>query len=90
MQIGTAQTGAEESFSFRVNKRGTHGLKKDTSTLEREIGGAIWIALERKYQKRPRVNLKNPNITVIAEILGPIAAIGISRREWREEFQTRP
>ncbi|HEY1232221.1 MAG TPA: THUMP domain-containing protein [Candidatus Binatia bacterium] len=90
VQIAAAQIGSEESFSFRVNKRGTHGLKKDTSTLEREIGGAIWIALERKYQKRPRVNLKNPNITVIAEILGPIAAIGISRREWREEFQTRP
>ncbi|MGE5058583.1 MAG: THUMP domain-containing protein [Betaproteobacteria bacterium] len=67
-----------------------HGLKKDTSTLEREIGGAIWIALEGKYQRRPKVNLKNPDITVIAEILGPIVAIVISRREWREEVQRRP
>ena len=30
-----------------------------------------------KYQRRPKVNLKNPDITVIAEILGPIVAIGI-------------
>jgi len=90
VQIGAAQIGSEESFSFRLNKRGTHGLKKDTSTLEREIGGAIWIALEGKYQKRPKVNLKNPDITVTAEILGPIVAIGISRREWREEVQRRP
>lgn len=90
VQIGAAQIGSEESFSFRLNKRGTHGLKKDTSTLEREIGGAIWIALEGRYQKRPKVDLENPDITVIAEILGPIAAIGISRREWRQEFQRRP
>lgn len=90
VQIGAAQIGSEESFAFRLNKRGMHGLKKDTSTLEREIGGAIWIALEGKYQRRPKVNLKNPDITVIAEILGPIVAIGISRREWREEVQRRP
>ena len=88
VQIGAAQMGSEESFAFRLNKRGMHGLKKDTSNLEREIGGAIWIALEGKYQRKPKVNLKNPDITVIAEILGPIAAIGISRREWRGAIQT--
>lgn len=90
VQIGAAQMGSEESFAFRLNKRGMHGLKKDTSNLEREIGGAIWIALEGKYQRRPKVILKNPDITVTAEILGPIVAIGISRREWREEVQRRP
>jgi tRNA(Ser,Leu) C12 N-acetylase TAN1 len=87
VQIGAGQIGSEESFSFRLNKRGTHGLKKDTSTLEREIGGAIWIALEGKYHGKPKVNLKNPDVTVIAEILGPITAIGISRRKWRDEIQ---
>jgi hypothetical protein len=40
-------------------------------------------ALETKYNTKPKVDLKNPDITVIAEILGPITAIGISRREWR-------
>lgn len=88
VRIGAAEIGSEESFSFRLNKRGVHGLQKDTSTLEREIGGTIWTALERKYNKKPKVDLKNPDIAVIAEILGPIAAIGISRREWREQFQT--
>lgn len=83
-QIGAAQIGPEDSFSFRLHKRGAHGLEQDTSKLEREIGGAIWVVLEGKYTKKPKVNLKNPDITVIAEILGPIAAVGISRRAWRE------
>jgi tRNA(Ser,Leu) C12 N-acetylase TAN1 len=83
-RIGAAQIGPEESFCFRLHKRGAHGLERDTSTLEREIGGAIWTELEGKYNKKPKVNLKNPDITVIAEILGPTAAIGISRRDWRE------
>jgi tRNA(Ser,Leu) C12 N-acetylase TAN1 len=83
-RIGAAQIGAEESFCFRLHKRGAHGLEQDTSKLEREIGGAIWTALEGKYNKKPKVSLKNPDITVIAEILGSIAAVGISRRAWRE------
>jgi tRNA(Ser,Leu) C12 N-acetylase TAN1 len=88
-RIGAAQIGPEESFCFRLHKRGAHGLERDTSTLEREIGGAIWTELEGKYNKKPKVSLKNPDITVIAEILGPIAAIGISRRAWREVVQAR-
>jgi tRNA(Ser,Leu) C12 N-acetylase TAN1 len=88
-QIGAAQIGPDESFSFRLHKRGAHGLEQDTSKLEREIGGAIWTALEGKYNKKPKVNLKNPDITVIAEILGPIAAVGIARRAWRESVQAR-
>ena len=84
VRIAVAQIGSEESFSFRLHKRGVHGLEQDTSKLEREIGGAIWSALEGKYNKKPKVNLKSPNITVVAEVLGPIAAVGISRRAWRE------
>jgi tRNA(Ser,Leu) C12 N-acetylase TAN1 len=83
-RIGAAQIGPEESFCFRLHKRGAHGLAQDTSKLEPEIGGAIWTALEAKYNRKPKVNLRNPDITVIAEILGPIAAVGISRRAWRE------
>lgn len=86
-QIGAAQIGPEESFCFRLHKRGVHGLGQDTSKLEPEIGGAIWTGLEHKHDKKPKVNLKNPDITVIAEILGPIAAVGISRRAWREGVQ---
>jgi tRNA(Ser,Leu) C12 N-acetylase TAN1 len=82
-RFGAAQIGPEESFCFRLHKRGAHGLEQDTSKLEREIGAAIWAALEEKYSKKPRVTLKNPDITVVAEILGPLAAVGISRISWR-------
>ena len=81
--IGAAQIGSGESFCFRLHKRGTHGLEKHTSRLEPEIGAAIWAALEVKHNKKPKVSLSNPDITVVAEILGPIAAVGIFRRAWR-------
>lgn len=84
VRIGGEQIGPDESFCFRLHKRGAHGLEHDTLKIEQEIGGVIWTALEGKYKKRPKVSLKNPDITVIAEILGPIAAVGISRRAWRE------
>jgi tRNA(Ser,Leu) C12 N-acetylase TAN1 len=86
-RIAAAQIGSDESFCFRLHKRGAHGLEQDTCKLEEEIGGAIWTALEEKYHKKPKVRLKNPDITVVAEILGPIAAVGISRRAWRESVQ---
>jgi tRNA(Ser,Leu) C12 N-acetylase TAN1 len=84
-RIGAEQIGSGESFCFRLHKRGAHGLERETSRLEQEIGGEIWTALEGKYHKRPKVNLKNPDIAVIAEIVGPTAAVGISRRDWREQ-----
>jgi tRNA(Ser,Leu) C12 N-acetylase TAN1 len=85
VHIGAAEIGPEESFCFRLHKRGAHQLKRDTATLEREIGSAIWTALEAKHNKQPKVNLKNPELMVIAEILGPLAAVGILRKVWREE-----
>lgn len=84
VRIGVTQVGPEESFSFRLHKRGAHGLGQDTSKLEREIGGAIWMALEGTYHKKPKVNLKDPDVTVVSEILGPTAAWhlaqGLARR----------
>ncbi len=87
VRVGEAQIGPEESFCFRLHKRGSHFLERDTLRLEQEIGGAIWTALERKYKKKPKVSLKNSDITVIAEVLGPITAIGVWRRAWREQIQ---
>lgn len=84
-QIGAAQIGTQESFCFRLHKRGLHGLEKDSATLEAEIGGAICAALAQKYNGKPKVNLKSPDVTVIAEILGPVAAIGITRKTWRDQ-----
>jgi len=85
VSIGGEHIGSEDSFSFRLHKRGAHFLERDTLALEREIGGAIWTALEAKYGAKPRVQLKNPSIAVIAEVLGPVTALGISRRAWREQ-----
>jgi tRNA(Ser,Leu) C12 N-acetylase TAN1 len=56
---------------------------EDTCKLEREIGGAIWQALEQKQGKRPVVDLDDPDITIIAEVMGPNTAIGILRKAWR-------
>ena len=84
VRIGSEQIGSQESFCFRLHKRGAHDLDRDTSTLEPEIGGAIWTVLEAKFKQKPKVSLKNPDITVIAEVLGPITVVGISRRAWRE------
>ena len=83
--VGREQIGKEESFCFRIHKRGAHFLEHDTLTLEQEIGGAIWIALEEKHGAKPSVRLKNPDIAIVAEVLGPITAVGISRRAWREQ-----
>ena len=85
VRAGREQIGEQESFCFRIHKRGAHFLEQDTLTIEQEIGSAIWIALEEKHAGKPRVNLKNPDVAIVAEVLGPITAVGISRRFWREE-----
>jgi tRNA(Ser,Leu) C12 N-acetylase TAN1 len=85
VRVGREQIGKGESFSFRIHKRGAHFLEHDTLTIEQEVGGAIWIALEEKHGGKPRVSLRDPDIAIVAEVLGPITAVGISRRFWREE-----
>jgi tRNA(Ser,Leu) C12 N-acetylase TAN1 len=85
VRVGRNQIDKEESFCFRIHKRGAHYLEQDTLTLEQEIGSAIWIALEERHGARPRVRLKDPDIVIVAEVLGPITAVGISRRSWRDQ-----
>jgi tRNA(Ser,Leu) C12 N-acetylase TAN1 len=85
VRVGQNQIDKEESFCFRIHKRGAHYLEQDTLTLEQEIGSAIWIALEERHGARPRVRLKDPDIVIVAEVLGPITAVGISRRSWRDQ-----
>lgn len=85
VHIGREQIDAGESFCFRLHKRGAHFLEHDTLTLEQEIGGAIWTVLGEKYGSKPRVRLKGADVAVIAEVLGPMTAVGISRRAWRKQ-----
>jgi tRNA(Ser,Leu) C12 N-acetylase TAN1 len=83
VKIGAEQIGEDEKFCFRLHKRGSHWLEQETPKLEYEIGGAIWTALQQKYGKKPNVDLKNPDITVVAEVLGQNTAVGILRKAWR-------
>jgi tRNA(Ser,Leu) C12 N-acetylase TAN1 len=85
VRVGREQIDKEESFCFRIHKRGAHYLEQDTLTLEQEIGSAIWKVLEEKHGARPLVRMKNPDIVIVAEVLGPMTAVGISRRSWREQ-----
>ncbi|MBI2999245.1 MAG: hypothetical protein HYY46_12500 [Deltaproteobacteria bacterium] len=86
VRIGMEGVGPEESFCFRLHKRGAHFLEHDTLTLEQEIGGAIWTALKEKHRVKPNVRLKDPDVAVVAEVLGPLTAVGISRKAWREQL----
>lgn len=83
VKIGAEHISEDEKFCFRLHKRGSHWLEQETPKLEYEIGGAIWVALQQKYGKKPNVDLKNPDITVVAEVLGPNTAVGIMRKAWR-------
>jgi tRNA(Ser,Leu) C12 N-acetylase TAN1 len=83
VKIGTDEIGPDESFCFRLTKRGLHNLQDDTPKLEHEIGGAINSALESKLGKKPHVSLENPDITINAEVLGPITLLGIVRKQWQ-------
>lgn len=83
IEIGVAHIGEGERFCFRLNKRGAHMLELDTPKLEYEIGGAIWVALHQKYGVKPQVDLKQPDVTIVAEVLGPVTAVGVVRKAWR-------
>ena len=53
VSIGREHIALEESFCFRLHKRGAHFLERDTLALEREIGGAIWTALVSLGRTKP-------------------------------------
>jgi tRNA(Ser,Leu) C12 N-acetylase TAN1 len=83
VKVGVEHIGEDDKFCFRIHKRGAHQLDMDTPSIEREIGGTIWTALQKKFEKKPDVDLEEPDVTVFAEVLGPITAIGIVRKAWR-------
>jgi tRNA(Ser,Leu) C12 N-acetylase TAN1 len=83
VQIGLQHIGESESFCFRLRKRGSHGLAAGTQALEAEIGGRIEDALATRYGHAVRVDLTHPDVSIIAEVLGPLTAVGIMRKSWR-------
>lgn len=82
VKVATEHVGKDDTYSFRLQKRGSHWLDRPTPELERKIGGAIWEALRDKHGAEPRVNLETPSITIRAEVLGPTTGIGIARAIW--------
>lgn len=76
-----------ESFSFRLHKRGAHYLRRETPEIEPEIGDAVGKALTQAHGTEPTVSLDDPDVTVQAELLGPLTAVGISRKRWRQEAE---
>lgn len=84
VELAVERIGPDESFSFRVHKRGAHYLREDTPEIERQIGDAIGKALHEAHGKEPRVDLESPDVGVHAELLGPLTAVGISLKAWAE------
>jgi tRNA acetyltransferase TAN1 len=72
-----------ESFCLRIHKRGAHMLDKPTPKLEYEVGGAIHDALTEKHKEKPKVDLSNPEVTVVVEVLGKKSVVGVVKREWQ-------
>lgn len=72
-----------ESFCLRINKRGAHALEKPTPELEYEVGGAVHDALAEEHEAKPKVDLSDPEVTVMVEVLGMESVIGIVRKEWQ-------
>ncbi|MEA1905162.1 MAG: THUMP domain-containing protein [Candidatus Hadarchaeota archaeon] len=85
VEISKDEVGISEKFCFRLHKRGSHLLEQETPKLEHEIGEVIWLALKEKYGEEPKVDLEHPDITVVAEVLGPNTAVGIMRKSWQAE-----
>jgi tRNA(Ser,Leu) C12 N-acetylase TAN1 len=83
VKIGTERIGSNESFAFRLFKRGLHNLEEDTPKIEQEIGSAINAALEQQHGIKPSVDLSDPDVEVNAEVLGPITLVGVFKKSWQ-------
>jgi len=86
VEVAKETIGPDETFCFRIHKRGSHGYSEDTPILEREIGGAIFDALAKRDGKPPKVRLVSPDVTVIAEVMGEWTAVGVIKRSWLKEL----
>jgi tRNA(Ser,Leu) C12 N-acetylase TAN1 len=83
VRIASKYIRKDESFCFRLHKRGAHKITKPTPEVEHDIGSAIYEELTKKYNKAPKVVLKEPELTVVAEVLGEKTLLGITRKEWQ-------
>jgi len=82
VKIAAEHIESGQKFCFRLHKRGAHSLAADTFEIERQVGAAMWEALQQIHGVPPIVDLEEPDITVSAEVLGPRTAMGFSRKGW--------
>lgn len=71
-----------ESFCFRIKKRGRHRLEMPTPEIEKKIGGRLQEEIGRRLGKKPEVELENPDVIILAEVLGEITGVGLLRPSW--------
>jgi tRNA(Ser,Leu) C12 N-acetylase TAN1 len=84
-QIATAHVGPGQSFCFRLHRRGWRLPAPEAAALEHAIGGSIFDALERSRGAPPTVDLEQPDLTVVAEVLGPRTLMGVAPRPAPQE-----
>jgi tRNA(Ser,Leu) C12 N-acetylase TAN1 len=85
IRIGQDQLAAGQTFCFRLHKRGLHWISTPTRMMEAEIGAALADAVEVATGRKPVVSLDAPDVTIVAEMLGPVTWVGLQQRIWRAE-----
>lgn len=76
----------DETFCIRVERRGMERVV-NTRELEINLGAHLVNLLENRYQRKPKVNLTDPDKLIKIETLGTRFGIGIIPREIREKYQ---
>jgi tRNA(Ser,Leu) C12 N-acetylase TAN1 len=82
IKIALEHIAKNESFCFRIHKRGRHNIKMPTPQIEERIGREIHLALEEKFGRKTEVDLEKPDIIILAEVLGKRTMVGIIKNDW--------
>jgi protein-L-isoaspartate(D-aspartate) O-methyltransferase len=85
VDLAVEAIGPGESFAFRIRKRRPHGYPGGSHEIEHDVGGAIEAALRRVERRAPRVQLRDPDVIINAEVLGRTTLVGVIRRKWRAD-----
>lgn len=83
--VARNHVGVDESFVFRIHKHGSEELGDDIQGVERDIGETIAAALRERRGVEPEVDLEKADVTISAELLGPITFLGVYRRAWEAQ-----
>jgi hypothetical protein len=45
----------------------------------------VLCSLSRHVRRKPSADLEDPDVTIIANVLGPRTALGLSRKTWKQQ-----